>query len=72
MSDQNEPIGDAPDEADIPPREAARDQRRDRDSDAQSRAGMRTGLAKQFKQVLESQRRRAEESPAKGGRRPKA
>lgn len=45
----------------IPPSETARGRRRDRDADAQARAGMRTGLAKQFKQVLDSQRKRAEE-----------
>jgi hypothetical protein len=42
--------------------EAARDRRRDRDTAARARAGMRTGLAKQFKQVLDTQRRRAEEA----------
>ncbi|MGD0863488.1 MAG: hypothetical protein ABSA21_12170 [Candidatus Limnocylindrales bacterium] len=54
------------DEDKVPPAEAARDRRRDRDAEAQSRAGMRTGLAKQFKQVLDTQRKRAEEG--EGGR----
>jgi hypothetical protein len=49
------------DENELPPAEAARKRRRDRDAEAQSRAGMRTGLAKQFKQVLDVQRRRADE-----------
>jgi hypothetical protein len=48
-------------EDELPPAEAARDRRRDRDADASARAGMRTGLAKQFKQVLDSQRKRADE-----------
>jgi hypothetical protein len=48
------------DDAELTPAEAARRRRRDRDADAQARAGMRTGLAKQFKQVLDTQRKRAE------------
>jgi len=48
-------------EDELPPTEAAREKRRDRDAEARSRAGMRTGLAKQFKQVLDVQRQRAEE-----------
>ena len=49
----------------VSPTEAARARRRDRDADARSRAGMRTGLAKQFKQVLDAQVRRAgDDSPA--------
>lgn len=51
------------DESDeLKPSEAARDKRRDRDADARARAGMQTGLAKQFKQVLDTQKRRAEEA----------
>jgi hypothetical protein len=62
----------------IPPSEAARARRRDRDAEAQARAGMRTGLAKQFKQVLDTQRKRADadapreapaENDARAGRR---
>ena len=49
------------DEDQLSPAEAAREKRRDRDAEAQTRAGMRTGLAKQFKQVLDVQRRRGEE-----------
>ena len=49
------------DKDELPPAEAARERRRDRDAEARSRAGMRTGLAKQFKQVLDAQRKRAEE-----------
>jgi hypothetical protein len=45
---------------DLKPAEAARDRRRDRDAAARARTGMNTGLAKQFKQVLDTQRRRAE------------
>jgi hypothetical protein len=44
----------------LKPSEAARDRRRDRDAEARARAGMQTGLAKQFKQVLDVQRRRGE------------
>ena len=48
------------DEADdLPPAEAARARRRDHDAAAAGRSGMRTGLAKQFKQVLDTQVRRA-------------
>jgi len=46
----------------IRPAEAARDRRRDRKVDAPEKAGMRTGLAKQFKQVLDAQAKRAVES----------
>jgi len=49
-------------ENDLPPSEAARARRRDRDLDADARAGMKTGLAKQFKQVLDAQLKRAEEA----------
>lgn len=44
---------------DLPPSEAARARRRDHDAGAGARSGMRTGLAKQFKQVLDAQARRA-------------
>jgi hypothetical protein len=52
---------------DLPPSEAARDRRRDRDADAHARAGMKTGLAKQFKQVLDAQVKRAREADGKSG-----
>jgi hypothetical protein len=52
----------------LPPAEAARDRRRDRHSRAAERAGMRTGLAKQFKQVLDAQARRAREAAVVVGR----
>lgn len=52
----------ADDEPDLPAAEAARARRRDHDAAAASRAGMRTGLAKQFKQVLDGQARRAREA----------
>ncbi|HSW41637.1 MAG TPA: hypothetical protein VLM76_03925 [Patescibacteria group bacterium] len=42
----------------LPPAEAARARRRDHDATAAERSGMRTGLAKQFKQVLDAQARR--------------
>ncbi len=50
----------APDDPadDLPPAEAARARRRDHDAAAPERSGMRTGLAKQFKQVLDAQVRR--------------
>jgi hypothetical protein len=44
---------------DLPPSEAAREKRRDRDAEARTREGMKTGLAKQFKQVLDTQVKRA-------------
>ena len=50
----------------LPPSEAARDKRRDRDATAGARAGMRTGLAKQFKQVLDTQRKRADQDERPG------
>jgi len=50
----------APDDPadDLPPAEAARARRRDHDAAAAGRSGMRTGLAKQFKQILDAQARR--------------
>jgi hypothetical protein len=50
---------------DLPPSEAARERRRDRDMDSRARAGMKTGLAKQFKQVLDAQVKRAKSTSAK-------
>jgi hypothetical protein len=47
---------------DLPPSEAARERRRDRDAEAHARAGMKSGLAKQFKQVLDSQVKRGREA----------
>ena len=47
------------DRDDLTPSEAARERRRDHDAEAAKRAGMRTGLAKQFKQVLDMQVKRA-------------
>jgi hypothetical protein len=47
----------------VPPAETARDRRRDRDASAGTRKGMRTGLAKQFKQVLDAQAKRGHSSP---------
>jgi hypothetical protein len=64
MSKEPRERGSGEDEG-LTPAEAARDRRRDRDAEAGSRAGMRTGLAKQFKQVLDTQRRRAEEDEGK-------
>lgn len=55
----------------VSPAESARERRRDRDSEAGARAGMRTGLAKQFKQVLDTQTRRAQESERPAGERGK-
>ena len=60
------------DETDLPATEAARDRRRDHDLRAAERDGMRTGLAKQFKQVLDAQVKRgreAEEDPLLDARR---
>ena len=55
----------------LPPAEAARARRRDRDARAAERKGMRTGLAKQFKQVLDAQAKRAgEASRPTGSRQP--
>jgi hypothetical protein len=57
----------------LSPAETARERRRDRDAEARTRAGMKTGLAKQFKQVLDAQLRRAKEAeeaaPKRGNRR---
>jgi hypothetical protein len=53
---------DGEDEVDLPPAEAARDRRRDHDLRAVEREGMRTGLAKQFKQVLDRQAKRGREA----------
>jgi hypothetical protein len=50
------------DQDDLTPSEAARERRRDRAAEAQARAGMNTGLAKQFKQVLDMQVKRAKEA----------
>ena len=50
--------------SELTPAEAARARRRDRDSQAKAREGMRTGLAKQFKQVLDAQASRAGEAAA--------
>jgi hypothetical protein len=61
MNEDEKPGGEQGDEDELPPAEVARDRRRDQDASAGSKAGMRTGLAKQFKQVLDTQRRRAEE-----------
>jgi hypothetical protein len=47
---------------DPPPSEAARERRRDRDAEAHARAGMKSGLAKQFKQVLDSQVKRGKDA----------
>jgi hypothetical protein len=47
------------DSDDLSPAEAARGRRRDRDAEAHARAGMKTGLAKQFKQILDTQAKRA-------------
>jgi hypothetical protein len=44
---------------DLPPAEAARARRRDHDSAAAARSGMRTGVATQFKQVLDAEAKRA-------------
>jgi len=57
------PRSQAPDDdIDLPLAEIARDRRRDHDLRAVEREGMRTGLAKQFKQVLDSQAKRAAEA----------
>ena len=50
------------DAGELSPAEMARDRRRDRDAQAGERAGMNAGLGKQFKQVLDVQRKRAEEA----------
>jgi hypothetical protein len=55
------------DQDDLTPSEAARERRRDRDAEAHARAGMNTGLAKQFKQVLDTQVKRAKEVEGEGG-----
>ncbi|HEX7492131.1 MAG TPA: hypothetical protein VF337_10560 [Candidatus Limnocylindrales bacterium] len=54
------------DRDDLTPSEAARERRRDRAAEAHARAGMNTGLAKQFKQVLDMQVKRAKEAEGEG------
>jgi len=57
------PRSQAPDgDIDLPLAEIARDRRRDHDLRAVEREGMRTGLAKQFKQVLDAQVKRGREA----------
>ena len=62
------------DSDELPPAEAARARRRDHDAAAAERSGMRTGLAKQFKQVLDAQVKRGRaagtrtESPSRSRR----
>ncbi len=51
---------------DLSPAEAARDRRRDHDAGTAARAGMRTGLAKQFKQILDAQAKRARAAGRRG------
>lgn len=58
---------DPDDDLDLPPAEAARDRRRDHDLGAVEREGMRTGLAKQFKQVLDAQAKRGREAAEESG-----
>lgn len=58
------PPNDRSDE--LPPAEAARARRRDHDAAAAERSGMRTGLAKQFKQVLDAQVKRGRAAGAGG------
>jgi hypothetical protein len=50
----------------LPPAEAARARRRDHDASAAGRSGMRAGLAKQFKQVLDTQAKRGRAAGAAG------
>ena len=54
----------------LPPTEAERARRRDHDASAAGRSGMRTGLAKQFKQVLDAQARRGRAARADVDERP--
>ncbi len=57
---------------DLPPTEAARARRRDHDAAAAERSGMRTGLAKQFKQVLDAQAKRGRAAGGTDEERPPA
>jgi hypothetical protein len=47
----------------LDPREDARNRRRDRDAEAEARALLRPGMGKVFKQILDAQRKAAEEPP---------
>jgi hypothetical protein len=58
---------DTPD--DLDPRESARVRRRDRDAEAESRALLRPGMGKVFKQIQDAQAKAAKEPP-KRRRRP--
>jgi len=50
------------DDETLRPAEVARQRRRDRDASAAERAGMRTGLAKTMKQIMDAQSRRGAEA----------
>jgi hypothetical protein len=65
MADEDRP-------SELSPAEAARARRRDHDTEAKARKGMRTGLAKQFKQILDAQSRRAEEAGERAAEPPPA
>ena len=55
-----------PDDLDaVDPREAERIRRRDHEAEAERRALLRPGRGKVFKQILDRQRRDADEPPAK-------
>ena len=47
----------------LDPREDARNRRRDRDAEAEARDLLRPGMGKVFKQILDAQRKAAEEPP---------
>ena len=54
---------------DVGEREAARNRRRDRDTDAEARELMRPGMGKVFKQIQDAQAKAAKEPPSRGRRR---
>jgi len=54
----------------LDPREDARNRRRDRDAEAEARALLRPGMGKVFKQILDAQRKAAEEPPPPTSRTP--
>jgi len=53
---------------DLSPRECDRMRRRDRDAEAEQRAPMRPGMGKVFKQILDVQAKKAEETGEPGSR----
>lgn len=65
--EDDDSVDDDP-EAELDPREAARDRRRDREAEAERRALMRPGMGKVFKQILDRRVIDAEDAPPRRDR----